>query len=104
MEPYNYKMKYELYFLHFKVQHLRSLGGGTAREVVDRIMTEVITNEMAARFNWQGRGKLNKLPLSKYALSKAVKGKFYTNQALKILCFICNGTFVKSVVLFMCLL
>ncbi|XP_067268685.1 uncharacterized protein [Pseudorasbora parva] len=51
-------------------RYLTSLGGTSAKDIVHRIMREIITNELANNFNWQGRGQ--KSPFSTLVLAKVV--------------------------------
>lgn len=51
-------------------RYLTSLGGTSAKDIVHRIMREIITNELANNFNWQGRGQ--KSPFSTLLLAKVV--------------------------------
>ncbi|KAL0994068.1 hypothetical protein UPYG_G00117380 [Umbra pygmaea] len=51
-------------------RYLTSLGGTSAKDIVYRIMKEIITNELANDFNWQGRGE--KSPFSTLLLAKVV--------------------------------
>ncbi|XP_028437750.1 uncharacterized protein LOC114558163 isoform X2 [Perca flavescens] len=51
-------------------RYLTSLGGTSAKDIVHRIMREIMTNELANNFNWQGRGQ--KSPFSTLLLAKVV--------------------------------
>ncbi|XP_056120986.1 uncharacterized protein LOC130099344 [Rhinichthys klamathensis goyatoka] len=51
-------------------RYLTSLGGTSAKDIVHRIMREIMTNELANKFNWQGRGQ--KSPFSTLLLAKVV--------------------------------
>ncbi|XP_039652229.1 uncharacterized protein LOC120556655 [Perca fluviatilis] len=51
-------------------RYLTSLGGTSAKDIVHRIMREIMTNELANNFNWQGRGQ--KSPFSALLLAKVV--------------------------------
>ncbi|XP_059419864.1 uncharacterized protein LOC132155093 isoform X1 [Carassius carassius] len=51
-------------------RYLTSLGGTSAKDIVHRIMREIITNELANNFKWQGRGQ--KSPFSTLLLAKVV--------------------------------
>ena len=61
-----------LCYLFTQTRYLCSLGGTTPKDIVHRIMKYVITDELARKFNWQGRG--DKSPFSARILAKAVIG------------------------------
>ena len=62
------------YMFHYFIQlrHLASIGGSTTKDIVDRIMSMVMSNPLACIYNWNGNGK--KHGLSKLLLAKVIKG------------------------------
>ncbi|XP_076126729.1 uncharacterized protein LOC143106341 [Alosa pseudoharengus] len=52
------------------VKHLMSLGGTTTKDIIYRIMRETISNDLAKKFNWMGRGQ--KSPFSVLHLAKVI--------------------------------
>lgn len=50
-----------------------SLGGTSTKDIITRIMKETITNDLAKKFNWQGRG--HKSPFSTLHLAKVIIGR-----------------------------
>ncbi|KAG5268930.1 hypothetical protein AALO_G00196430 [Alosa alosa] len=49
-----------------------SLGGTTTKDIIYRIMRETISNDLAKKFNWMGRGQ--KSPFSVLNLAKVIIG------------------------------
>ncbi|XP_041957373.1 uncharacterized protein LOC121715575 [Alosa sapidissima] len=52
------------------VKQLMSLGGTTTKDIIYRIMRETISNDLAKKFNWMGRGQ--KSPFSVLHLAKVI--------------------------------
>ncbi|XP_034784464.2 uncharacterized protein LOC131701758 [Acipenser ruthenus] len=53
------------------ITHICSLGGTTADDIIRRMMSHVLTNNLARGYNWLGRG--NKSPFSVLALARVIK-------------------------------
>jgi len=56
-----------------QVKFLSRLGGFGPKDVIKNIMQQVLTDDLAKEFNWQGRG--DKKPFSKLILADVIKGK-----------------------------
>jgi len=64
-----------MFFFFSKTRYLTSLGGTSAKDIVHRMMREIMTNGLANNFNWQGRGQ--KSPFSTLLLAKVVIGDVF---------------------------
>ncbi|XP_016317950.1 uncharacterized protein LOC107670006 isoform X1 [Sinocyclocheilus anshuiensis] len=53
------------------VRYLSRLGGFGQKDVIKNIMQHVLTDDLATKFNWQGRG--NKKPFSKLILTDVIR-------------------------------
>lgn len=49
------------------------LGGFGPRDIIKNIMQQVLTDDLAKEFNWQGRG--DKRPFSQLILADVIRGK-----------------------------
>jgi len=59
--------------MHLQVQYLSMLGGVGPKDVIKKIMKQVLTDDLAKEFNWQGRG--DKRPFSQLAiLTDVIRG------------------------------
>ena len=59
--------------MHFQINHLSSLGGVGAREVIGRIMCSLMSNPLSACYNWYGKGQ--KKGIGNLKIARAIKGK-----------------------------
>lgn len=52
---------------------MSGLGGFGPRDVIKNIMQQVLADDLAKEFNWQGRGE--KRPFSQLILTDVIRGK-----------------------------
>ncbi len=61
------------YYLFLQVKHLSRIKGFGQKDVIKNIMQQVLTDDLAIQFNWQGRG--DKKPFAKLILTDVIRGK-----------------------------
>ncbi|XP_077051271.1 uncharacterized protein LOC143701662 isoform X2 [Siphateles boraxobius] len=66
------------------VQYLSRLGGFGAKDVIKNIMKQVLTNDLAKEFNWQGRG--DKKPFSQLILTDVIREAASKNSVMRVDC------------------
>ncbi|XP_016425152.1 uncharacterized protein LOC107753515 isoform X1 [Sinocyclocheilus rhinocerous] len=66
------------------VRYLSRLGGFGQKDVIKNIMRHVLTDDLATKFNWQGRG--NKKPFSKLILTDVIRDAASKQSVMRIDC------------------
>jgi hypothetical protein len=68
----------------FQIDHLKVLGGKNGDDIVSRILTELISNNLAKITSLTGAGKVAKCGLHKSNLQKVLYGKYSTKMKIKL--------------------
>ncbi|XP_051728084.1 uncharacterized protein LOC127500717 isoform X2 [Ctenopharyngodon idella] len=66
------------------VKYLSMLGGFGPRDIIKNIMQQVLTDDLAKEFNWQGRG--DKRPFSQLILADVIRDAAFKRKVIRFDC------------------